>query len=401
MESTDIILDLFLVLIAAKVAGEAFERLRQPAVLGEIIAGIILGPFLLGLLTDTDVLGALAEVGVIFLLFTVGLHTRVSDMVRVGGSAVAVGILGALVPLALGWGIMAALGRATLESVFVGTAMMATSVGITARVLADLGVLNREASRVIIGAAVIDDIVGLTALAILSGIAAGRLSYLSIAITAVESVAFIAFAIFIARRAADRFSALTEKVWRRNPGFIGPILVCLGLSVLAEYIGLAAIIGAFLAGMVFAESDRRARLDRAIEPLYDLFVPFFFVMIGVRVAPGAVNASILVLALVITVAAILSKLFACRFAAWGLARREAWIVGVGMSPRGEVGLIVAAIGLTRGVIGHDLYAIVVLMSLLTTFFAPPVLRRLIRPRVPAAAEQVAAASEADEHAPPC
>ena len=401
MEATEIILDMFLVLIGAKLAGEAFERLRQPAVLGEIIAGIILGPCLLALLTDTDVLGALAEVGVIFLLFTVGLHTRVSDMARVGRSVIAVGILGALVPLALGWGIMAALGRATLESVFVGTAMMATSVGITARVLADLGALNRQASRVIIGAAVIDDIVGLSALAVLSGIAEGGLSYLSIVITVVESIAFVAFAIFIARRAADRFCALTERLWTRNPGFIGPILVCLGLSVLAEYIGLAAIIGAFLAGMVFAESDRRVRLDRAIEPLYDLFVPFFFVMIGLRVAPGAVTGEILVLAGIITVAAILSKLVACRFAAWGLASREAWIVGVGMSPRGEVGLIVAAIGLSRGVIGHDLYAVVVLMSLLTTFFAPPVLRRLIRTSLPTAAEKAAAVSEEEEHAPPC
>jgi Kef-type K+ transport system membrane component KefB len=382
---THIILDLFLVLAAARLAGELFERLRQPAVLGEIAAGIVLGPLLLGWLETTELLTALAEVGVIFLLFTVGLHTRVSDVTRVGQTAIAVGVLGAIVPLALGWAIMALLGSATLESVFVGVAMMATSVGITARVLADLGVLSRQASQVIIGAAVIDDIVGLLALAVLSGLVEGGVSYLALAITAAEAIAFVAFVMLVGRRAAERFCAVAQKMWTRNPSFIGPILVCLGLSFLAEYVGLAAIIGAFLAGMVFAETERCVKLHDAVEPLYDLFVPFFFVMIGVRVTPGAVTESVALIALVITAAAILSKLLACRYAARGLASREAWIVGVGMSPRGEVGLVVASIGLTRGVIGPDIYAVVVLMSLLTTFFAPPVLRRLIGTRPPAAA----------------
>jgi Kef-type K+ transport system membrane component KefB len=392
---THIILDLFLVLAAARLAGELFERLRQPAVLGEIAAGIVLGPLLLGWLETTELLTALAEVGVIFLLFTVGLHTRVSDVTRVGQTAIAVGVLGAIVPLALGWAIMALLGSATLESVFVGVAMMATSVGITARVLADLGVLSRQASQVIIGAAVIDDIVGLLALAVLSGLVEGGVSYLALAITAAEAIAFVAFVMLVGRRAAERFCAVAQKMWTRNPSFIGPILVCLGLSFLAEYVGLAAIIGAFLAGMVFAETERCVKLHDAVEPLYDLFVPFFFVMIGVRVTPGAVTESVALIALVITAAAILSKLLACRYAARGLASREAWIVGVGMSPRGEVGLVVASIGLTRGVIGPDIYAVVVLMSLLTTFFAPPVLRRLTGTRRPAAAPTPEA-----PHAPP-
>lgn len=392
---THIILDLFLVLAAARLAGELFERLRQPAVLGEIAAGIVLGPLLLGWLETTELLTALAEVGVIFLLFTVGLHTRVSDVTRVGHTAIAVGVLGAIVPLALGWAIMALLGSATLESVFVGVAMMATSVGITARVLADLGVLSRQASQVIIGAAVIDDIVGLLALAVLSGLVEGGVSYLALAITAAEAIGFVAFVMLVGRRAAERFCAVAQKMWTRNPSFIGPIIVCLGLSLLAEYVGLAAIIGAFLAGMVFAETERCLNLHDAVEPLYDLFVPFFFVMIGVRVTPGAVTGSVALIALVITAAAILSKLLACRYAARGLARGEAWIVGVGMSPRGEVGLVVASIGLTRGVIGPDIYAVVVLMSLLTTFFAPPVLRRLVGARRPAAAPTPEA-----PHAPP-
>lgn len=382
MEVAHIILQLFLVLIAAKLAGEAFERLRQPPVLGEILAGIVLGPYLLGWLHASDFLTAIAQIGVIFLLFTVGLHTRLSEVVRVGQVAIGVGILGAIVPFVLGWGIMAAFGAATIESVFVATAMMATSVGITARVLSDLGALSREASRVIIAAAVIDDIVGLLALAVLSGVAEGGFSYVSIAITAVEAVAFVVFVMLVGRRAADHVCMVAQNMWTRNPDFIAPVIICLGLSVLAEYIGLAAIVGAFLAGMVFAESGRCVRLEQAVEPLYDLFVPVFFVIIGVQVAPGIASGPMLLVAGVITAAAIVTKLIACRLAAWRLAPLEAWIVGVGMTPRGEVGLIVAAIGLSRGVVGNDTYGVVVLMSLLTTVFAPAVLRRMIPAQPP-------------------
>jgi len=382
MEAGRIILDLFLVLAAAKLAGEAFQRLRQPAVLGEILAGVALGPYLLGWLHATEFLTALAQVGVIFLLFTVGLHTRLSEVMRVGRTAIGVGVLGAVAPFVLGWGIMAAFGRATPESVFVAVAMMATSVGITARVLSDLGALDREASRVIIGAAVIDDIVGLLALAVLSGFAEGGLSYVSVAITAAEAVGFVVFVVLVGRRAADHVCMVAQKMWTRNPDFIAPVIICLGLSVLAEHIGLAAIVGAFLAGMVFAESARCVRLEQAVEPLYDLFVPVFFVMIGVQVAPGMAGGGVLALAGAITAAAIVSKLVACRLAAWRLASLEAWIVGVGMTPRGEVGLIVAAIGLGRGIIGGDTYGVVVLMSLLTTLMAPALLRRMIPAQPP-------------------
>jgi Kef-type K+ transport system membrane component KefB len=380
VEAAHIILQLFLLLVAAKLAGGLFERLRQPAVLGEILAGIALGPSLLGWLHTNEFLTALAEIGVVFLLFTVGLHTHLAEVIRVGRIALGVGILGAIAPFVLGWGIMAAFGRATIESVFVGAAMMATSVGITARVLADLGALDREASRVIIGAAVIDDIVGLLALAVLSGMAQGGLSYLSVAITAIEAIVFVVFVILIGRRAADHICIVAQRMWTRNPDFIGPVLICLGLSVLAEYVGLAAIVGAFLAGMLFAESGRCVRLEQAVEPLYDLFVPIFFIMIGVQVAARSATAHMLLLAGVVTAAAIVSKLLACRLAAWQLAAREAWIVGVGMTPRGEVGLIVAAIGLSRGVVGADTYGVVVLMSLLTTLFAPSLLRKMISPR---------------------
>ncbi len=368
-------LDLFVIFAAAKVAGEICHRLRQPAVVGEIIVGMVLGPHLVGAISDSPTLSVFAEIGVIFLLFAVGLETRATDMLKVGGQAFAVAVVGVLVPFGLGLALMLGMGKETITALFVATALVATSVGITARVLADLGQAASRPARVILGAAVIDDILGLIVLAIVSGMAEGQLSFAHIGLVVLEALAFTAFVILIGRQAAHRLSAHLYRLHISNPAFVISVALCLGLSVLAGYIGLAAIVGAFLAGMAFAETQEAGHVRRSVDGIYDLLVPIFFVVMGTMVdVPALLRPEVLGLGLLVTLLAIVGKLLGCGLAAWGLGKKEALAVGIGMSPRGEVGIVVAMVGLARGTIGSDIYSIVILMSVLTTLIAPPLLR---------------------------
>ncbi len=381
---TTVLFDILLIFASAKLLGELFERLRQPAVVGEVLAGLLLGPYLLGVVPHSPIYEGIAEIGVIFLLFTVGLETKPSNIITVGVVASKVGLLGIILPFMLGFGLVTYLGHPTLEALFIGTALVATSVGITARVLGDMGLIQEIESRIILGAAVIDDIIGMILLAIVSGLGEGALSWVRISVVALEAIGFTLFLALVGSRVINRYGGWIERIKTPQAPLVFSILICLGLSALSSAIGMAAIIGAFMAGMVLAEFSEAYHLVEKAEAIYAFLVPFFFFVMGshINVAVMA-NWEILWLALAITVLAIAGKLLGCGLGAWSLGRGAALIVGVGMVPRGEVGIIVAMLGLRLHAIPESMYALVIFMSVVTTLAAPPVLRILFRERLPA------------------
>lgn len=384
MEHTErILFELFVIFAAAKLVGELFELLRQPAVIGELLVGIVLGSHALGVIGDTEVHHTLQELGAVVLLFMVGLDTRLDEVRAVGARALAVGTTGIVLPFAAGAGFIAATGRSGDEAAFMGAALVATSVGITARVLADLGMVQEKESRIILGAAVVDDVLGLLVLALVTGLSGGDLTAGEIIVLAVEAIGFVVIIALIGTRVVKAATPLVEAARVKHGELAFALAVCLGLAALAGAVGLAAIIGAFLAGMAFSEVRPRWNLEEQVEPVYQLLVPFFFVITGARVDLGALtDPETLGLVAAITGLAIAGKLIGCGGAAWSMGRRSAAIVGVGMVPRGEVGIIVASVGLSEGVIKADLYGVVVAMSILTTLVAPPFLKMLFSDRVP-------------------
>ena len=376
---TKILFDLFLMYACAKGMGELFERLKQPAVIGEIIAGILLGPYLLNIVPLTEFYKVLAEIGVIILLFTIGLQTKVDEMMKVGGTALVVAVLGVAFPFIFGYLYTLIIAHQTIEAMFIGAAMVATSVGITARVLADLKILDSQVAKVILGAAVIDDVIGLIVLAVVTGLGKGALSYVKIGLVLAEAVGFILFLIIISKRVLPYFAPKALNSFKmRNAPFVLAILLCLGLSFVSSYIDLAAIVGAFMAGMVLAEMNLEFRLSLKAESLYDFLVPFFFVVMGMQVDLSVfTHLNIIGAALILTLFAILGKLLGCGLGALPLGWRSASLVGVGMVPRGEVGMIIASLGLSMGAISSDLYSVVMFMVVATTLLAPLILRRMI------------------------
>ncbi len=385
---TRILLTLFIMLAAAKVMAEIFERLRQPAVAGEILAGVIIGPSLLGWAAPSEITSLLAEIGVIFLLFTVGLETKPASIFRVGKQAACVAVLGVVAPLLGGWLLMRAWGSTSIEALFVGTAMVATSVGITARVLSAMGLLDAPTARIILGAAVIDDILGLLVLAIVSSMAAGTVNYLEILTTAGLAIGFTAFVALVGAPVVTRVAPSVDRMRSGQGIFIFGLVLCLGLSVAAAYIGIAAIIGAFLAGMALAEAaEDNPKMHRQMSGVTEFLVPFFLVNIGMQLSLTVFRSwSVIVLCLLVTLVAIVTKLLGCGLGASNLGMRRAGQVGMGMVPRGEVGIIVAQIGLSLAVIGAELYGVVLFMAVATTVFAPPFLKLLFANEVAAREE---------------
>jgi Kef-type K+ transport system membrane component KefB len=388
-----ILLLLFVVVVSARLLGLAFERLKLPSVIGEIIAGIIIGnTVLVDVLHVEDnfiILELLAELGVIFLLFAVGLETRFSDLSRVGRTAIFVAVLGVIIPFVSGYLIMISLASPPPEAMFIGAALVATSVGITARVIRDLRLTDSTEAKVIIGAAVIDDILGLVVLAVVSGVAGeGGLDIVSVIIVAGMALSFVVAIILISTKIlplaikphpADAIVCSAEPRRSRVSPLSLAIIVCFGLSALASIFGLAGIIGAFFAGMIFAEYKERWPCEESFESINELMTPFFFVFVGIQVSLAAfADLGLLLLALGITVVAVLTKYIGCGLGARSLGKRSASIIGIGMSPRGEVGIIVASIGLSVGVLTESLFSVVVFMSIATTLIAPPLLVRAFR-----------------------
>jgi Kef-type K+ transport system membrane component KefB len=375
----DLLVTLFLMFVAAKVAAEIFERLKQPAVAGEILAGVIIGPSVLQLVQPGELTNALAEIGVIFLLFLVGLETKPGDIFRVGGRAVIVAVLGVIVPFLLGYLMADLWGQPRIESIFIGAAMVATSVGITARVLGQMGLLHLDVSRIILGAAVIDDILGLLILAVVSSFAKGNVDYTQIAATAGLAIGFTVVIILLGTRAVNRIRPRVERLRVNQSYVVFGFALCLGLALVAQYIGVAAIIGAFLAGMAMSESAEGTDMSHQAEAVTEFLLPFFLANIGMQLQLTAIlNRGTLLFAGLVTLLAVVSKILGCGLGAWTLGRRKAMQVGMGMVPRGEVGIVVAQIGLGLGAIGNEAFGVVLIMAVATTLIAPPFLVLLFK-----------------------
>ena len=385
-----ILLGLFVIFVAAQAGAEIAQRLKLPAVVGEIAAGCVLGPSALGWVQPSEALDLLAEIGVILLLFSVGLETKLEEMKRVGRSAFLVGLLGVILPFVFGSLWAHGAGYDWAKSLFVAAAFVATSAGITARVLQELGVLQREESRVILGAAVIDDILAMLLLGIVTALQSGESLQLGqLAIVLGESVGFVVVIALLGTRVMRGQSHWLEVPINPLSPLTLALALCLGLAFLSTQFGLAAIIGAFLAGMIASETEQRETLEHQTQPLLALMTPFFFVMTGskIELAQLADWGTLLTLAL-ITAIAIASKLLGGFLGALSLGKRGALIVGVGMVPRGEVGVVIASLGLASGVFSPHIYALIVAMSLLTSVVTPPVLALLFRREAQGGADPV-------------
>jgi Kef-type K+ transport system membrane component KefB len=367
-------LAMLLVFGSAKLLAEVFERLHQPGIVGEILAGVLIGPSVLGWIQPSDFLAELAELGVMFLLFRVGLGVKASDLFRVGRTATVVAVLGVAAPFLLGWGILRLWGEPHIESVFMGAAMVATSVGITAQVLASKGLVDTRASRIILAAAVIDDVLGLLVLALVTSLARGHVDLLGLGFTAAAAAGFTLIVAAWGRRAMVRVVPhVRERMRLPEAQFALSMCLLFALSLAAVYAGVAAIIGAFLAGMALSESVG-ARVHDMTDGVTELLLPFFLAGIGLHLDVRSFGrSSMLALSLIILIAAVVSKLVGCGLGAYRLGRADAIRVGVGMIPRGEVGLVVAQIGQSMGVIAPPIYGVVVFMAVATTIIAPPLL----------------------------
>src|SRR5581483_5747994 len=328
-------LSMLAVFASAKLLSEIFERLGQPGIVGEIIAGILIGPHVLGWMAPNEFLQKLSELGVMFLLFRVGLEVKSSELFRVGGTALLVALIGVIVPFFLGWGICALWGEPRLESIFTGAAMVATSVGITAQVLASKGLLQARASQIILAAAVIDDVLGLIVLALVSSLARGSINFLDLSLTAALASGFTVLIATWGTRTMQRLLPRVEaRMSLAESQFALAMTLLFGLSLLAVYAGVAAIIGAFLAGMALSETVDH-RVHQLTDGVAELLIPFFLVGIGWHFDVTAFSSrSTVLLALVIFIAAVVSKFIGCGVAAMGMGRMDAIRVGVGMVPRG-------------------------------------------------------------------
>lgn len=374
-----ILLQLFLLLLAAKLGDELFKRLGLPTLVGEILGGMLVGPSLLGWYALGPETLLFAEIGVVLLLFQVGLEIRLRDLARVGAIAAVVAVLGVALPLAGGIGLGLALGHDVGVAVFLGAALTATSVGVTARVLGQLGLLSSEVGRVIIGAAVIDDVLAMLVLAFAAGVGGEGLDLWRTAGSLVLALAFIGLVGVGGSRLLSRHRSLLTVPRFADTPFLPGMLLMLGLAAASAAIGLAAIIGAFLAGLVAGESSERRALEGEVAPVAAFFTPFFFGAIGAQVPLASLgDGTVLLAALLVTLTAIGTKLIGAFIGAMRLGARRAAIVGWGMVPRGEVGIVVAGLGLQLGTIDGGLYAAVIAMCVATTLVVPPLLPLLAR-----------------------
>ena len=391
-------LALAIILAGAKVGGHLAERIGQPAVLGELLVGIVLGNLhLVGIenfepLKANTTLDALARLGVILLLFEVGLESTVGDMLQVGARSLAVAVLGVVAPWVLGWavGVFMLPQHSVYAHVFLGAILTATSVGITARVLRDLGRAQAPEARIILGAAVIDDILGLVILAVVANLigaanTGAALSWGAVSIVIGKAMVFLVGALSLGLWLSPHVFRVTARLRGRGILLATGLVFCFLLSWLASVIGLAPIVGAFAAGLVLEQGHYRQFTEKGehtlvelVKPIASFLVPVFFVLVGMTVEIAAfANRGVLGLATLLTVAAIVGKQL-CALGGLG-APLDRLSIGIGMIPRGEVGLIFANIGLGLAingvpVIDGGIYSAVVIMVMLTTLVTPPLLQ---------------------------
>lgn len=422
MDLLQLLIALVVLFALARVGSALVSRFGLPGLIGEIVIGIIIANLafdgfnlmeMLGLRlpdpmvdindagsTNYQIVYTFAELGVIFLLFTVGLETKVKDLMYSGRAALFCAVLGVIIPFIFGFILVMTLGDGHMNhALFLAAAMVATSVGITARIIKDMHLMDTKEARIIIAAAVIDDILGMIVLAIVQGmVQSGELSIVEIAKITIQAVVFVLAIIAVCKwvvpKVYDYFDNRRKvkesqgKVPASANMLVLAIIVCLAMSAFAEWIGLAAIIGAFLAGMLFADHAWEWDLEHKIDSITSFLLPFFFLNVGMQVNIFSLsNGSVALLAVVAIVLALISKYIGCGIGAKigdrTIDRQSFNIIGVGMMPRGEVGIIIATIGLGIVVNGEramseELYTVVVLMSVITTIIAPPILAKLFR-----------------------
>ncbi len=381
----EVMLAIFLLFVGAKVGEEIARRLGQPAVVGELIGGFVVGPGALALVVPGETAFVLAEIGVVILLFSVGLQVRLDDLLAVGRPAVLTAVIAMILPIVVGVGIGLAIGEGALTAAFIGLALAATSIGITSRVLADLGVLDRTFARVVLGAAVIDDVLALILIGIVSGAAEGDISG-STLLVAVAAFGLVGLGFAAARRARGlKREVFTFPLFADTP-LVPAFILMFAVALVSAAIGLAAIIGAFVAGLIVAETEAQDELEHEMRPLGQIFTPFFFAVTGAQLDLGALlEPGIAVLAISLVVAGVLTKAAGGYIGARSLGRWGAATVGFGMVPRGEVGIVVANLGLAAGLLSAGVFSAVLVAVVLTTVVAPYLLAWSI-PKATAEAE---------------
>ncbi|HEY9767485.1 MAG TPA: cation:proton antiporter [Coleofasciculaceae cyanobacterium] len=410
-----VLLSLIFIYLASKLGGELSKLVDLPPVLGELVAGVLVGVSALHLLvfpsagavasdsvvmtilqqiaglnpesieevfaSSSEVISVLAELGVIILLFEIGLESDLRELQKVGSRAAIVAVVGVVAPFVAGTvGLMFIFGMPTIPAVFAGAALTATSIGITSKVLSELGQLKSTEGQIIVGAAVIDDVLGIIVLAVVASLAkTGEVDVTNLIYLIISATAFLLGSIFLGKFFNKSFVAIAEKLQTRGNLVIPALIFALSMAFLANAIHLEAILGAFAAGLVLDETDKRKELDQQIIPIADILVPIFFISVGARVDLSVLNPASadnrqgLVIAAFLIVVAIIGKVIT-GWAVFGQEKVNRLAIGVGMIPRGEVGLVFAGIGAASGVLDKPLQAAIIIMVILTTFIAPPLLR---------------------------
>lgn len=410
-----VLLSLVVIYLASKVGGELSNRVGLPPVLGELVGGVIVGVSVLHLLvfpeggTDSsnsliisflqstagltpqaadgvfaaqsEVISVLAELGVIILLFEIGLESNLKDLMAVGIQATVVAVVGVAAPFAAGtFGLMTLFGIDAVPAIFAGAALTATSIGITSKVLSELGRLNSKEGQIIIGAAVIDDVLGIIVLAVVASLAKdGAVDVTKVIYLIISATGFLLGAILLGNIFNKSFVAIVDTLKTRGELVIPAFIFAFVMAYLAAAIQLEAILGAFAAGLVLEETDKRKELQKQVIPIADLLVPIFFVTVGAKTDLGVLNPAIpsnregLIMATFLIGVAILGKVVT-GLTVFGQPEINRLAIGVGMIPRGEVGLVFAGVGAASGVLSKPLGAAIIIMVILTTFLAPPLLR---------------------------
>lgn len=389
LDRFDFLRELVLVLLAVKLAGHLSQRMGQPSVFGKLLVGVILGPAILGWLHPTPLLKELSEIGVILLMFLAGLETDLGEFRRASGRATTVAVAGVLLPLAGGWAVASAWGLPTATGLFIGTLLVATSVSISVQTLRELGKLQTREGVTILAAAVLDDVLGLIVLSLVLGLeaGAGEASALSTVFLLLLKIAlFFIVAGLVGLKLVPPFLRWVNGFRVGMPLTAGSIAVALGFAYGAEVFGLAGIVGAYLAGLALSTTELKQGLFHEVEVVsFSFFTSFFFVGVGLAAELNGFDSRVAIFAAVLSGVAVLTKLLGCGGGAL-LARfrlQSAAVIGAGMVARGEVGLIVAGIGLERGLIDRQLFTAAIMVTLATTIITPPLLKFFYRGEIKA------------------
>jgi Kef-type K+ transport system membrane component KefB len=374
---------LVVMLVAAKVFGYLAQRVGQPAVLGELIGGVVVGKAALGLVDPRiETIQLISELGVVILLFAIGIETDLGRLMKVGVTSLAVAVAGVALPFALGFAACRLMGQSTVVSIVAAATLTATSVGITARVLSDLGRLHEPEGQIILGAAVMDDVLGLLILGVVGELAEGReVSWLGILQTTASALGFLVAALLVGRHVVPILFRWVGRIELPGTATALALVAAFGLAWLADRCGSAMIIGAFAAGLLVVRAPQAHEIERGITEIGHFFVPLFFVAVGAAVDLNALNPldpisrRSLLVGLVLILVGVAGKLAAGFAPFW--FRGNKLVIGVGMVPRGEVGLIFAQAGLAAGVFDAGLFGAVTMMVIVTTLFAPAVLKQLL------------------------